>query len=349
MNSTTIQNLLDQSREQDEHKSDYIAHPHNIQFDPACTMQIQSGGLFANGMTQLTPNDWAYRQMFQKLGTTVFGKGVNKTLPADYLFALRPDLRAHVLNDHLRNYPNGDWFVRAYDDTCRAVLSDRYAAIANTELLNILNAVTTESNTPSALTASSTVTPDSLNVRIIWKDVHRGDDRNGNGNWGIGVAITNGETGQRRLRGLPLLQRHSCQNSIVGDGSVSGFEFTHRGSVQTKMIVVKSAMQEILPFAAEMLEKMIAAEGQVIPDFSDVLAGLAMQYGWDDNVTTSIAVGTEGYTTRAGLVNGITHAAKLYEDPDARMDMEILGGRILVANDSIFGRAAYASQMAERA
>jgi hypothetical protein len=348
MNKATIQELLDQSKEQDEHKTDYIAHPHAMKFDQNCIMQVEPGGLFMNGTVALSPNEWAYRQIFSKLGTTVFGKGVNKTLPADYMMALRPDLRAYVLNDHLKNYPNGDWFVRAYDDTCRAVLSDRYAAIGNTELLTILSAVTNEAKTPSHLTNSSSVNQDSLNVRIIWKDVNRGDDSKGNGKWGIGVAITNGETGKRRLRGMPLLQRDSCDNSIILDGSVNGFEFTHRGSINTKMIVVKSAMQEILPFAAELLETMIAAESQSIPDFSSVLAGLAIQYGWDDKQAAAVAIGTEGRETRAGIVNGVTHSAKLYEDADARMDIEILGGRILVAPDSIFSQAAKVYQTSEK-
>ena len=340
MDKTTVQELLDKSQEQDEHKTDYLAHPHGMKFDQNCIMQVEPGGLFMNGTVALSPNEWAYRQIFSKLGTTVFGKGVNKTLPADYMMALRSDLRAYVLNDHLKNYPNGDWFVRAYDNTCRAILSDRYAAIGNTELLNILSAVTNEAKTPSYLTNSSNVNADSLNVRIIWKDVNRGDNNKGNGSWGIGVAITNGETGQRRLRGMPLLQRHSCQNSIILDQSVNGFEFTHRGSVATKMIVVKSAMQEILPFAAELLETMIAAEAQQIPDFTDVLNGLATQYGWDEKTSANVAIGTEGQTTRAGIVNGVTHAAKSIENPDERMDMEILGGRILMAPDSVFSQAA---------
>jgi hypothetical protein len=334
------ENLLEQSREQDSHKTDYTAHPTNIKFDQSCIMQVESGGLFEHSSVALSPLELAYRQMFSKLGTVVYGKGANKSLPFDYLMALRPDLRAHVLNDHTHNYQNGEWFIRAYDDNCRAVLSDRYAAISNTELLTILDTVSNDAKTPSRLTPSSCVTPDSLNVRIIWKDVNRGNDDNNKGGWGIGVAITNGETGQRKLRGMPLLQRHSCQNSIILDQSVNGFEFTHRGSIATKMIVVKSAMQEILPFAAELLETMIAAEAQYIPDFSDVLAGLAIQYGWDDKQAAEVAVGTEGQTTRAGIVNGVTHAAKFIENPDTRMDMEILGGRILVAPDSIFSQAA---------
>lgn len=334
-----INELLDQSAAQDQHKTDYTAHPHQIKFDNNSIMQVTGNGLFATAAVALAPTDWAWRQLFSKLAQSVYGKGANKTLPADYLLALRPDLRAHVMNDHCRNYPNGNWFVRAFDDQCRAVLSDKYAAISNTKLLSIVAKVANESGAPNRLTESTTVTPDSLNMRMIWKDVTR-PQHNGNSSWGIGVAITNGETGQRRLRGMPLLQRHSCQNSIVVDQQVNGFEFTHRGSVNTKMIVVKSAMQEILPFAAELLEKMIAADSQQLPDFTSVLDGLALQYGWDDQTKINVAVGTEGRDTKAGIINGVTHAAKFAANDDDRMEMEILGGRLLVGNDSVFARAA---------
>lgn len=335
-----IKQLLDQSAAQDQHKSDYPTHPHQINFDNNSIMQVTGNSLFANASVALNPTDWAWRQMFAKLAKSVYGKGENKTLPADYLLALRADLRAHVLNDHCRNYPNGNWLVRAFDDNCRAVLSDQYAAISNTELLAIVEKIAGETSAPSRLTDSTSVTPDSLNMRMIWKDIARPDQQNGNGGWGIGVAITNGETGQRKLRGMPLLQRHSCQNSIVVDQQVNGFEFTHRGSVSTKMIVVKSAMQEILPFAAELLERMIAADSQQIPDFTSVLDGLAIQYNWDDQTKTNVAVGTEGRDTKAGIINGVTHAAKFAQTDDDRMDMEILGGRLLVGNDSVFARAA---------
>ncbi len=344
-----VQNLLEMSVEQDGHKSDYNTHPtRGISFDQNSVMQVTAGGLWETSTVALQPNDWAWRQMFSKLSASVYGKGVNKTLPADYLLALRPDLRAHVLNDHLHNYPNGEWFIRAYDDTCRAILSNQYASIPNTELLAILDKITNETKAPSHLTKSSSVTPDSLNVRIIWKDVQRPDNGRGNGGWGIGVAITNGETGQRKLRGMPLLQRHSCDNSIIVDTNTMGFEFSHRGSVTTKMLVVKSAMQEILPFSANLLETMIAADEQHIPDFTDVLNGLAIQYGWDEKTCTAVACGTEGRDTRAAIVNGVTFAAHSIESPDERMDMEILGGKILVAPDSIFGQAARVAIQAAR-
>lgn len=331
-----LRDLFDQSEAQDQYKADYNAHPTSgIIFADSGDMLVTDNGLFANGVTALTPTDWAWRQIFSKLGGSVFGKGANKTLPADYLLALRPDLRGYVLNDHCKHYPNGNWFIRANKTDCRAVLSDRYAAIGNTELLGLLDKITTETTAEVKLVQSSSVTPDSLNVRLTFKDIQRGNG----GGWGIGIAITNGEIGQRKLCGLPLLQRHSCTNSIVIDKQAMGFEFTHMGSATSKRVAMKAGMMEILPFAAKLLDDMIKADEQVIPDFTEVLQGLSLQYGWDEKTRMEVAVGTEGWETKAAIVNGVTHAAKIFEG-DARMDMEILGGRILCAPDSLFAQAA---------
>ena len=335
-----IDQLIETSKAYDTQKADYAANPTALHWEDNGAVTIKAATLFGNTATSLTPTDWAWRQAYAKLGKTVYGKGQNKTLPADYLDAIRPDLRAHLLNDHCKNWTGGDWMIRAYQDNARAVLTDRYAAIGNTELLELIGKISSQTSAHSYLTSSSTVTPDSLNFREIWKDIQRPNTGNGNGGWGIGVAISNGEIGNRKLRGYPLIQRHSCQNSIIIDNEVTGFEFTHIGSASTKMTIIKSSMIEILPFAARMIETMIEADAQAIPDFADVLDGLAEQYGWDDQTKINVAVGTEGRDTRAGIVNGITHAAKFAPDADARFDMELLGGQILCSPDSLFARAA---------
>jgi len=339
-----LSELLDTSREQDTHKADYTNPAREFTFDAESRLNVSANmfGLSAS-MSPLAPTDWAWRQVFSKLGASVFGKGSNKTLPADYLLALKPELRAHVLNEHIQR-ADGKWMARAYDDKCRAVLSGGYAAIGNTEVLDMLNQISTSTEQPHTITHSSSVDPDSLNVRVIWKDVRRPDNGRGDGDWGIGVYIGNGETGNRRLRILPLVQRHSCQNSIIVDSGAGGVEFVHVGNSHTKMMLIKAAMLDILPFAANLLDKMLEADAQEIPDFADVLNGLAKEYHWDTATSLNVAAGTEARETRAALVNGITYAAQKIESPDGRADMEILGGSILVAKDSLFYRMAEVSR-----
>jgi hypothetical protein len=338
---TTINDLYDISRDQDTHKTDYTGKARDFRFDEnAAIVPSLKGSVFGDNVraTSLAPTDWAWSQIFTKLGPSVFGKGKDKSLPADNLLALRPEQRAQLLNDHL-DHTETNWLVRGLDNYARAVLSDIYAPISNTDLLDVVRTVVKGSDVPVTITRSSAVTADSLNVRAIFKDIDLGGNH-GNDRWGIGVYVRNGETGNRRGGILPLIQRHSCENSIVIDGSQSGFEFLHLGSAVAKLVQVKAAIANILPFAAHTLEQLIEADNEKIPEFSDVIAGICKQHGWPDDTAIKIAEGCEGRDTKLGLINGITYAAKFAADPDARADFEIEGGAILAAPDSLFYRAA---------
>lgn len=332
----TIAQYVNQSLEYDAHKADYSEFARNLHFDETSALVIPPQMFGA--VMPMKPTTWAWGQIFSKLGPAVYGKGCNKTLPSDYLLAIPADLRAQNLNRHLQNANGAGWMVRGYDDQARAVLSEGYATIANTELLEILDGVITQNQTADFHLSRPSVTPDDLNIRTIWKDTK-------GGNYGIGVYIGNAEIGNRRLRIYPLIQRHSCENSIIIEHD-KGIEFVHRGSKITKMILVKSVIAELFGVAAEVLEKMIAAESQQIPDFADVLDGLAIKYGWNDGTKTSVTLGTEGQQTRAGIVNGVTYAAHAIDTltPNESADMEILGGRILLAPDSLFRSAVYAAK-----
>lgn len=328
-----IQDLLDQSIEQDTHKADYRGTAKEFKFDEASKLITPTPHT-----PGLAPTPWAWSQTFKRLGPVVFGR--DKTLPADYLLALRPEQRAELLNDHIQ-HTDQKWLVRSYDDTARAVLSDRYVtSFDNTALLDILNQISAGTEQEHKITRTTSVTPDSLNVRIIWKDVQVQSDNPRNKDWGIGVYIRNGEIGNRKGGVYPLIQRHSCQNSIIVDASQTGYEFWHLGNPTSKLTLVKAAITDVLPFAAKLLDDMIKADAKQIPDFADTIAGLCKQYNWTDATKAEIAIGSEGRDTKAGLVNGITFAAHRVEDPNAKAELEAAGGAILLAADSVFHRAA---------
>jgi hypothetical protein len=331
----TIFDCLDVSSMHDTHKADYTEEARKLRFDDQSRLMVPRQ-LFG-GVPPLAPTAWAWGQVFSKLAPAVYGKGSQKTLPGDYLLSIPPRLLATNLNDHLSNINGTVWLVRAYDEICRAVLSDGFTTIGNTEILDVLAGVVEQNQTPDFKLVRPSVLPDEINIKSVWKNIHKPG-----GDYGIGVYVGNGEIGNRRLRIYPIVQRHSCTNSIIVEHD-KGIEFVHRGNKFTKMVQIKSVIAELFGLAAEVLEKMIAAEAEAIPHFTDVLAGLSAQYGWDDKTYATVAIGTEGKDTRAGLVNGITFAAHAIErEPSEQADMEILGGRILMAPDSLF------HQMAER-
>jgi hypothetical protein len=339
---STLHELLDQSLEQDQHKADYTGPAREFKFDQNSKIVPNlDAGIFGTAIStpSFQPTDWAWSQIFGKLGPSVFGKNKSKGLPGDYLLALRPEQRAALLNDHLQN-TDTNWLLRTFDQNARAVLSDKYTPISNTDLLDILDKVVSGSDLPSATARGSCVSPDSLNASIIFKNIEIPGTSDGNKNWGIGVKIRNGETGNRRGGIHALVKRHSCDNSIVLDNDIEGYSFLHLGSATAKLINVKDRIATILPFAATLLEKLIEADSQDIPDFADVINGICIQHGWDSDRKDRIFQGTEGRETRLGLVNGVTYSAHYVADPDAKSDIEAIGGAILVAKDSVFHQAA---------
>jgi hypothetical protein len=350
-----IADLVRLSEAQDADKLDFTGKASvDFTFDEQARM-ITPRALFQAEAQHCDLTEWALRQTLARLGLAVFGSGTGKGLPADYFLAIPPDLRAFLLNRHMTDLRGkngkGEWFVRTYKNRVRAVLSNTYAALQNTELLQLFHDVIAQQRTTDLKLSQSTVSPDTLHVRTVWRYVDT--DGRGGGSaapapWGLGVYIGNGEIGNSKTRVLPLIKRTSCDNSIIIEHD-KGVEFTHRGSHAAKMVLLKSAVAEVFPVAAEMLDRMIEAEAETVPDFADVLEGLSRKYGWSDQLKTTVTLGTEGAQTRAGLVNGVTYAAQHSNlDADQQADLEMLGGRILCAKGSLFAEAAHRAASVER-
>jgi len=346
--NTKIRSMIEVSKEHDSMKADYKGKATSFWFNEQSAITgKQSGALFGRVQVQeeipaMLPTDWAYRQLYARLGPIVFGKGSTKSLPFDYLSALPSGVRASLLNEHLGKYKTGQMLVRGYSDQCRAILSGQYTEISNTELLQIVGKIMEEADMPSEVVNYSSVTPDTMNTRVIWQNVETNNpDGGGNREWGIGVALRNNEIGGGYTWVQPLIKRHSCNNSISVNLEKFSLRLMHKGGSSIgKMVQIKTAMQEALPFAAQLLERMIEADAQEVPNFSEVLRGLAIIHHWDDKTSLEVAKGTENRDTLAGIVNGITFAAHKIEDPDARMEMEITGGNLLLTDaNSLFGRA----------
>lgn len=345
-----LQNLLDLSAGFDQEKNNFLHPASAYEFNEASQLVVPADGAFA--LPPFDPTDHAFGQLCAKLGETV---GLS-TLPKNYFTAIDPAVRAGLLNMHLTG-SDKQLLVRTYQQNARAFLSDKYGDIfSNTELLDVLAQIDEkEMGGIGKTTRYCDVSPDDLNIRIIWQNQtapNGGRDGKKPGSWGLGVGISNNETGLRKLRVRPLLKRTSCDNSIIGniDADEGGnVAVTHVGTRATtlavKRVSIKTAILNALPAAFKLLEEMIAAEEEKLPNISDVIFALSKEYGWDEATKARVNVGTEGSQTLAGLVNGISFAAHEIVDPNERFEFEVFGGAILVDADSVFSRAL---QNAER-
>ncbi len=349
-----ISDLLYRSEEMDRGKSDSVVAPAQLRwFGKYASFQFGPESVWADvaGSVPLPFNLHAFRQVCAKLGAAVWtGKGrvsqqaAQRSLPVDFLLALPDEITEKNMNWATETYasafPKRKWLVREYESepqegvstrNIRAVVDGLYPAISNTELLYKASEMIAGGEHKLV---RPHLTPDEMNVRIALRNVGE--------NYAVGVYIGNSEIGTSKIRILPFIQRHSCTNSIVSvDG---GMELVHRGDIHALRVQAIAAMAQSLHATGEMLEKMVEAEKELVPNFQAVLRGLSLQYNWTEEMSSAVTLGTEGQATRAGVVNGVTYAAHKILTGTAQADMEILGGAILVANNSLFARAARISE-----
>lgn len=319
----TVRKLLELSVSYDHWKTDYAGRASTFSFDKESRVNLP-GTLFGQP-EPLRMTDWAWRQVFTKLGPAVFGRGSYKSLPYDYLMAIPADLRAENLNRHLQAHNGTEWMVRAFQDQCRAVLSTDYLRVASTDVLRMMQKVWDEHAPANAQIIRSYVTPDELGFKTTWKDEV-------SGHYAVGIYVGNGEIGQAKLRVLPLIQRHSCTNSIIFDDE-NGISVTHRGDWDYLQYRIANALKNVFELSYDWLQKILDAEQQPIEDFASILDDLSKQHGWTDEQKTIVAIGTEGHETLAGLVNGISYAAhEAVSDPSETVTWELLAGRVLASN-----------------
>lgn len=352
------------SKAADREKFDYTSMARELVFDSSARLAANavasdakhphypSGDMspaYPNAFQPRTLTDHALRHVFAKLSPAVYGKGSAKVLPFDYLTAIPRDLLAQNLNRHLTNGNGSRWLIRTNGAQVRAILDGSYPGGANenrdfenTQYLKIVQSFIDEQPElyPDLKLIRPFVSADEMGIKISWRDVNPLRDDDG-GSYGIGTFIGNSEIGTGKLKILPLVQRTSCENSIIYNRD-NGVEFIHRGSFAGMRTQFKAAIGKVLHAAADVLDKFIEAESEQIPDFDAVLSGLALQHAWSEPLKMSVAIGTEGRQTRAGIVNGVTYAAHgaYVPDPLKSIEMEMLGGELLFAPARTFENAA---------
>lgn len=297
-----LNDLLETSLGHDKHKRDYVSNTHDIRFE---LNSINLPGALFSPPASLGMNDHALQQACTKLGPP----------PYRYMKECPPILKAANLN-HWREELRKAWMVRAYGDTARAVLSPDYSPISNSFVIQqVMETVTG----PYKLMRPY-VDPDTLHLKIIVAD-------DTGGNHGIGAYIGNGETGNRQIRVTPLIQRHSCENSII---AVDGGWSQRHWKVSPEYVAgsIKEKIGHALGVAADLLGELVKAQMDQIPSFTKVVDQLAKDKGilpYKD----LILMGSETEQNRMGLVHGLSFAAK-HADPELAVDLESMAGALLM-------------------
>lgn len=300
----TLSDLYQQTLEHDLQKDDFCPKVKEVSFDDSGRLVVPT----PFGAASLPMTDHALRQTC----------GMLKEPPYTYMKNCSLGLMASNLNywqeKLAKRSPHERWFVRSYKSQARAVLSQKYTRVNGSEVLKAM--IDVIGTTPHKLVRPY-IDPDYIHVKITVADTD---------NYAIGCYVCNGETGNYQMKVAPFIQRHSCTNSIIyQDG---GWEHKHIYISSGEVFAfVKGRVGAALKLSAEMIDAVVRAEAETIPDIGDVVADLCKKHRLSPAVQSAVLIGTEGAHSLMGLINGFSYAAHQVEmNPDDRIGLESLAG-----------------------
>lgn len=293
----------------DKQKQDYTAP---LRFNQqSCWLKI--GGNLFNEEIELPMTDHALSQACGRL----------KIPPYSYMRECPADLRASNLN-HWAD--NTQYLIREFNGSARAVLSTAYVPISNTQVLDIaLEILDGTMYTPW----DEYITSDTLHVRLSVSE-DRIDWADGWDVYRAGVYIGNGEIGNRSVRILPFIQRTSCTNSTIW--REGGFVQKHiHTSFEHLRVNIKHSIAYLFGQPKAMIEAMMKAEADEIDNPAETIKAILRAKGLTAYEDYAM-IGMEGKRSKAGVIHGITYAAKYAGNEDVKADMEVLAGAYLMGD-----------------
>jgi hypothetical protein len=322
-----IKHLVERSKKFDEGKSDYGPAPVKGNFMMSSFGDLDTGPTLVDGGGTKPMTEHAFRQMCGRLGTVAW-PGRSRSLPATYLLTCPAYLRADNINHWIGETPSDtEWFIREYDGTIRAVLTNRYSVVDITETLEWIDEALKSGGQDSVELVQTTVSPDVMHVKVLFQNIEvKG---NGDAPYAIGGYFTNGEIGNRRMGAYPLVQRHACTNSIIIPDDRFSWDHIHTGSRMLMKRLFIDSIFGVLEGAVEALDRLLMAQ-EPMPSFKQHLDDLVSDKGWSLEQRDSILLGTEGYESLFGLVQGVSAMANTIDDPDERADIQLAAGKVLL-------------------
>lgn len=306
---------------------------------------------YAEKQYRLNSNAWG--QICGRLGESLFGKGSLHKLTfmvgTEHKSAAIRAGAAALLNAIIAEANPNVLLLRTYEDTVRAALTHSYADVGNTEMIKYLGESLAFQQRKFNLQPSdvgvartSKVTPDSLYLTVVTKGIDPKDDLlpsdklwEGRGGtpgglpYGLGVLISNDETGNGRIKVSPVIKRTSCDNSIV-IGHEDTLSLVHRGQRSYLASSVTNAIGSALRIGVEYLGKLMGVREVEIDNFYAAIDHLAEAHDWSTDQRDLVLKGSEGQRNVYGLVNGVSYVpAHSDSSLEAQAQFEALAGGLL--------------------
>jgi hypothetical protein len=265
------------------------------------------------------PTTWASGQLCSRLG-----------IPAPYFRKCPPVLQDVQANYWLKETGNAreQWLLRSRHDTLRAVLSERYSPLDNSELLDALMPSLASHHRVDWLSLEE----EGLHLRIV--DPLRARDVLPDDALSVGIHISNSEVGLRSVTVDALVYRLVCTNGLIR--LVKGKSLMRQRHVHIARPRLVAALEEAVAAAwgeaGGFLTQMQRTTQMPVEDVEGVIERLGERWHFSKPVQEDLLTSLRRepamvQETVYGVVNAVTNVA-LRMSSEARYDLEVLAGHL---------------------
>jgi len=306
MNWETIKQQVD---DDDHGKWDLQLPASALRFNAGGVLQVShNGNSGAYGMSE-----YALTQLCQRLA-----------IPARYFKRLPKEMQAELANYDLSRLEDSRFLLRGKGQSIRAVLSDKYVAYNNHEVIEaVAGAIGSDGLTIKSFAVEEQFMFIKLVSVVVLDEVLE---------LKTGVMISNSEVGWAQVSVEPFLYRKPCTNDLIVAEEVAfrhrhlhlrAEEFTQRiaASIETGLKLAEGAVVGVW-----------AADERAVADPATEIERLGKQLKLTRPLLQAVqaAYQAEPRPTRWGVVNGFSRAAQQLP-PAGRVELERLAGKLLAA------------------
>lgn len=330
--SMSWDDVMNAATRDDANKRDYRVPLHGILFDEGLikvdpTKILQKGTydfdntLIAEGFY---PTDHCVTQVANAL-----------EMPVKYSKWLRQQGRPGLaLFDRNANFvaarqENNPMFLRTVGNNGRALLSQDYTAIGNTQVLDIVAGLSKDQY--AADIKRMYLGAEGFWLQVVCPELVYDDPTAQGQKLFGGFNIGNSEIGSRKVSIEFFIYRLACLNGlIVRVKKLAELAWRHiHYTVRELRDRIVRALAESLELGNEVAQRFIDSHSEPLPNLQKVIARLAEQNTWTQKFQDAVIEQTAGEPgTKFGLINSVTAAAKSL-NPDARIEMERFAGTLI--------------------
>lgn len=345
MRYNNMQQCITILKDREENQSDLVIKSDAMVMNENASVRIPSLSPADIPMTQ-----WAHHQMANKLDIPT--GYYNRMLEAD-----RPLLSSNV-NRWLREANN--LLVRTESGTARAILSSKYKIVQNRLVLLTVYNTLMDMQRPF-LTRSLSESDTTFYAKFVGEEAY--DMGNGDLHRG-GVVIRNSEVGASRLRVDYFVCRLSCGNdAIFSDDGISRVHLGRKletglidyasDTIEADNVAMMKAIRDIVQTAFDpagiqsIYDRVNLSKDNPIKETGQVIRQIQAQHRLSDELTDRLLISLQG-VTQFDIAQTVTLNAQHIKDEDRRIEMEELGGALLVMPKEKFNEQYKPKEIAQK-